>query len=100
MQIGGLITPTGLAVFLLCILGAGFMVRFFGALVIEERKSRKRLSLPLKPLHASRERVFAAPLRAARSAAQATLPTRMTGVLSPEYGALRPVAKLEISGRW
>jgi hypothetical protein len=99
-HVGEMLDPTGFAVFLLCILAIGFMIRFLGALVAEQRKYRTRVSLPLKPLQ-GREKILVLSTHPPQSA-QHLRPLRSSNAIESrnDWSPSTPVATLEISGKW
>ena len=98
-QMIGLSNPVAWVMCLICILGVGFMIRFLGALIAEEKKSRARLSLRLNSLRDSRSGTFAEPLRTAYSAPPVAHFTQKLANFGPVAESGRPVATFEISGR-
>ena len=99
-HVGEMLDPTGFAVFLLCILGVGFMIRFLGALVAEQRKYRTRVFLRLKPLQV-RENMLILSTHPAQFPLHLS-PLHSSGASESrnDWRATTPVATLEISGKW
>jgi hypothetical protein len=96
----GLTNPVAWIMFLVCILGVGFMVRFLAALIAEEKKSRARISFRLKTSPASGAPTFAAPSDAAPSALPVVSFSQRIANFGVDGKSARPVATLEISGKW